>query len=167
MAAPACTWLFMGGHVSSVKILIDSGMDPDGALGEGWTPLTKAAERSHREVVKLLLDKGADPNGLEDRNDGPFGSLLRPQFPIQVAMNGDRAITMVRLLLEAGADPNVRCDRLHRARSLPSRPTPLDIAREKKEFLVAVDVVEALLGRCRPSVADDRASYSDSNGPGL
>jgi hypothetical protein len=66
-----------GGALSTVKLLLDRGADPN-AVGEfGRTPLYRAAFAGHLPVAKLLLEKGADP-----RIPNAFGEL-----PDQISRN--------------------------------------------------------------------------------
>lgn len=110
-----------------VRLLLDHGADPnaqlrtpimqrqhtagDAALGEGATPLLRAAKSGDIEIVRLLIDAGADPMhtmpngstaltyaaGLGWRN----GSPLAPSFD---QGSDDEAVETLRLLLDLGLD---------------------------------------------------------------
>jgi len=49
------------GHADVVKVLLESGADPDAKNNGGHTPLHAAAYRGHLNVASLLLEHGADP----------------------------------------------------------------------------------------------------------
>ena len=53
-----------GGHLDVVRLLIDSGADPNKASKqyEGFSPLHHAVKSGRIDVVQLLLDAGAEPN---------------------------------------------------------------------------------------------------------
>src|SRR5580704_566718 len=81
----------------------------DGALGEGATPLLRAAKTSDLSMMRLLLDSGADP-ALTTRNQttavmfaaGPSGGGLGGSFPVPEA---DK-IEAMTLALDRGVDVN-------------------------------------------------------------
>ena len=54
-------------NVEAVKMLLDLGLDPNGANKDGRTPLMGAAMKGRNEVVQLLVDRGAK---LETRDHG-------------------------------------------------------------------------------------------------
>lgn len=113
--------------VDIVRLLLANGADPDAellkpiiqrqhtagdfALGEGATPLLRAAKSGDVEIMRLLLDAGADPThampdgstalmyaaGLGWRN----GSPLAPSYD---QGSEEDAIDAIRLLLELGID---------------------------------------------------------------
>ena len=111
--------------VDVARILLTHGADPnarlttpilqrhhsggDGALGEGATPLLRAAKTSDVSMMRLLLDSGADP-ALTTRNQttavmfaaGPSGGGLGGSFPVSDA---DKIAAMT-LALDRGVDVN-------------------------------------------------------------
>ena len=117
--------------VDIVRMLLDRGADPnaklrtpimqrqhtagDAALGEGATPLLRAAKSGDIEIVQLLVAAGADPThtmpngstalmyaaGLGWRN----GSPIAPSFD---QGSEEEAIETLRLLLELGLDINAQ-----------------------------------------------------------
>jgi ankyrin repeat protein len=54
-------------NLEAVRMLLDLGLDPNGANREGRTPLMGAALKGRTEVVQLLVDRGAS---LETRDGG-------------------------------------------------------------------------------------------------
>ncbi|HEY8520118.1 MAG TPA: ankyrin repeat domain-containing protein [Gammaproteobacteria bacterium] len=117
--------------VDIIRRLLERGADPnaqlkkpimqrhhtagDATLGEGATPLLRAAKSGDIEVVRLLLAAGADPHhkmpngatalmyaaGLGWRN----GSPIAPSFD---QGSEEEAVETMRLLLELGLDINAR-----------------------------------------------------------
>lgn len=81
------------GHLSIVKLLIESNADINAKDTMGYSALHAAVSAGHISVVELLLNRGADPNALDAYGNGP---LFR-------ASHQDNAI--IALLLEYGANP--------------------------------------------------------------
>jgi ankyrin repeat protein len=54
-------------NVEAIRMLLDLGLDPNGANSEGRTPLMGAALKGRNEVVQMLVDHGAR---LEQRDGG-------------------------------------------------------------------------------------------------
>ncbi|HEX6996863.1 MAG TPA: ankyrin repeat domain-containing protein [Gammaproteobacteria bacterium] len=120
--------------VDIIRRLLELGADPnatlskpimqrhhtagDASLGEGATPLLRAAKSGDIEVVRLLLAAGADPHhrmpngatalmyaaGLGWRN----GSPIAPSFD---QGSEEEAVETLELLLELGLDINARDER--------------------------------------------------------
>jgi ankyrin repeat protein len=66
-----------------VKILLDSGANPNIKTKCGWTPLIYAASKNSEDIVRLLLEKGADLSGAlnilnksKSRRKGPLVEFL-------------------------------------------------------------------------------------------
>ncbi|KAL3465622.1 ankyrin repeat-containing domain protein [Aspergillus heterothallicus] len=90
------------GHISTVRLLLSHGADPDAKLDDspplgGHTALWHAAGENHPEIVTLLLNAGASVNGGEESN---------PRlYPVSIAaIRGHE--TVLRILLSAGAQPD-------------------------------------------------------------
>lgn len=79
-----------GGNLPGVKVLLESGADPNATTGSGVTPLHIAVET---EIVRVLLAAGANPNARARNGDTPLRSAA------------DRGmIEVVKILLSAGAE---------------------------------------------------------------
>jgi ankyrin repeat protein len=83
--------------------------NPDGTLGEGATPLMRAARKGDRQLMRLLLDGGADPAARTVRGATPllylagFGGLGRfGEYDLNRATDTEFAEGM-RLVLDRGA----------------------------------------------------------------
>jgi ankyrin repeat protein len=65
-------------NVDAVKLLLDLGLDPNGANRDGRTPLMGAALKGRPEVIQLLVDHGAkiDQRDHGSRDTDKVGSLL-------------------------------------------------------------------------------------------
>jgi len=93
-----------------VKILLDSGADPNKQSKAGQTALMLAAHNSSPErgtssekTVKILLKAGADPN----KQDTECGSTaLMMAAGDSSSERGTSSEKTVKILLKAGADPN-------------------------------------------------------------
>jgi ankyrin repeat protein len=77
-----------------LKFLLDHGADTNFVSEDGWTPLTAATRRGHRQAVGLLLDSNADMS--KTTKDG--------WTPLMIAASNGR-VEVVQLLLEKGVDP--------------------------------------------------------------
>lgn len=88
-----------------VRVLLESGADPDQRQADGATALHWAVYRQDMEMAGLLLSAGADVNAVNRLGASP----------LFVAAEGDNA-GLIRQLLEAGADPDI---------ALPMGETPV------------------------------------------
>lgn len=100
--------------------LLDHGADPnqtlktpllmrlhnfgDGSLGEGATPLMRAAKVGDAALMKVLLDKGADAN--RAMKSGTTALMIAASRPGRAAGPVERTIGALTVLLERGADVN-------------------------------------------------------------
>ena len=107
-------------HNSTVKILLNAGMEIDARNCYGRTPIFQAVGSGHEETIRVFVEKGANVNAID--NEG--WSVLH------VAVFHER-ITVAALLLDHGAKINCDADGI----------TPLHIAALRKN----IDLVELLL----------------------
>ncbi len=90
------------GHAAAVRVLLDAGVDVDGATPNGLTPLQFAMIRRQEALALFLLERGADPN-----KAGPGFA------PLHVAgYLGQTAIA--KALIARGADVNQRMPKPYR-----------------------------------------------------
>lgn len=82
------------GDLSTVRLLLNSGADPNYRDREGWSAIHWAAEEGHLDVVLLLLEHGANVNAVSS-----YGTS-----PLHCAANGGHN-NVVSELLQYGADP--------------------------------------------------------------
>lgn len=84
-----------------MRLLIDSGANPDARMQGASTPLHLAASIGRAERVSLLLSFSADVNA----------RTLTGETPLYLACSYSReanGMTVVEVLLSAGADPEIR-----------------------------------------------------------
>jgi cytohesin len=128
-----------GGHLKSVKLLLEAGAELESADEAGFTPLLSAIETDRLETVEYLLAHGASRKARTDLGKGPLRVaattnalrtarfLLGRKEPvegdtpglntplIEAAASGHPE--MIALLLEHGASPEAR-DKVQRATPL-------------------------------------------------
>jgi len=81
------------GNVEMVRLLLESGADPNAATGYPRKPLASAAARGHAQIAELLISAGADPDGIDADGDPP----------LRLAVEAGHA-DVVRVLLAANCD---------------------------------------------------------------
>jgi hypothetical protein len=84
-------------HISIVRLLLESGLDPDSKDTDERSPLHLATTSGNQVLVHMLLEQGADPDLCDQWGRTPLH---------YAAMSGDNRI--VRDLLHYGADANIR-----------------------------------------------------------
>ena len=86
-----------GGHVITVRLLLDRGADTEAKGFSNLTPLHRAASNGHEAAIVLLLDRGADTEAVDSVG----------QTPLHMAVwNGHEAA--IKLLLDRGADTEAK-----------------------------------------------------------
>jgi ankyrin repeat protein len=111
-----------------VKILLAHGADPnvrlkrpilgrhhtptgDASLGQGTTPLARAAKSNDLEVMKTLLDAGADPTlTLKDRTTtlmiAAAGGAVVGAYAGAIPVTEEASLQAIKMLAERGVDVN-------------------------------------------------------------
>ena len=84
-----------GGHLNTIKLLLENGAQTQRLDDEQWSALTYAAAHGRLEVVNLLLQWGADASGVNRYGNTPLHWAVENNHPL-----------IVRRLLEVGADPD-------------------------------------------------------------
>ena len=87
----------MRGDVATVRSLLERGVDPNAAQGDGMTALHWAAERGHEELARVLITAGAKLEPV---------TRLGAYRPVHLAAKGGH-VRVLRALLEGGASPTV------------------------------------------------------------
>ncbi len=108
-------------NFSTVRALLDQGVNANARDDYGWTPLMWAAKYGHKEIVELLLNKNVD---IDAKDNNGYTALMF------ATMSGHKDV--VELLIEAGADVNARDDFGKTALLNPARNGYKDIV----EFLL-------------------------------
>jgi len=84
------------GNLEIVKLLLESGADPELSPYFEDSSLGRAVDKENLEIVKLLLQAGANPN------KGGGSLVLHPAI-------GSKNIEIIKVLIDAGADINGTC----------------------------------------------------------
>ena len=105
-----------GGHVDTVRTLLDRGANVDDTAPNGASALVVAAVNAHWELGALLLDAGADPD-LAGQGWTALHQVVRTrtlnigQFPHPVPTGRLSGLDFARRLIAAGADLDARVTR--------------------------------------------------------
>jgi len=83
----------------------------DAALGEGTTPLARAAKSNDLQLMRMLLDAGADPKlTLKDRTTvlmiAAAGGAVVGAYAVAIPVTEESSIEAVKLCLDRGVDIN-------------------------------------------------------------
>ena len=111
-----------------VKLLLAKGADPnvrlkrpiigrhhtptgDASLGEGATPLARAAKSNDLQVMRLLFDAGADPRlTLKDRTTPAMisagGGAVIGAYAVAIPVTEESSLEAIKLCVEHGVDIN-------------------------------------------------------------
>ncbi len=105
-----------GGHIETVRTLLDRGANVNDTAPNGASALVVAAVNAHWELGALLLDAGADPN-LAAQGWTALHQVVRTrtlnigQFPHPVPTGRLSGLDFARRLIAAGADVDARVTR--------------------------------------------------------
>jgi hypothetical protein len=80
------------GRLEPIKVLLESGANPDQVDERGWGPLHFAADKGHWNIARLLLEKGATPGLINGSGMTPLDYVVSGGY-----------LELVRLLLECDA----------------------------------------------------------------
>ncbi len=83
----------------------------DASLGEGTTPLARAAKSNDLQVMRLLFDAGADPRlTLKDRTTvamiAAAGGAVVGAYAVAIPVTEDSSLEAIKLCIEHGVDIN-------------------------------------------------------------
>ena len=83
----------------------------DASLGEGTTPLARAAKSNDLQLMRVLLDAGADPKlTLKDRTTvlmiSAAGGAVVGAYAVAIPVTEESSIEAIKLCLERGVDIN-------------------------------------------------------------
>jgi ankyrin repeat protein len=83
----------------------------DASLGEGSTPLARAAKSNDLQVMKLLFDAGADPRlTLKDRTTvamiAAAGGAVVGAYAVAISVTEESSLEAIKLVVEHGVDIN-------------------------------------------------------------
>lgn len=83
----------------------------DASLGEGTTPLARAAKSNDLQLMRLLLDAGADPKlTLKDRTTvlmiAAAGGAVVGAYAVAIPVTEESSIEAIKLCLDRGVDVN-------------------------------------------------------------
>lgn len=115
-------------HLDFIRLLLDSGADPNARLTEstetrtvftnqwldenGATAFLRASQSGDVELMRLLLDYGADPHIYTELGVTPLSAAAGIGWVegITSEWSTEQTVEAVRLLLELGIDPNYQAD---------------------------------------------------------
>jgi uncharacterized protein len=83
----------------------------DASLGEGTTPLARAAKSNDLQLMHMLIDAGADPTlTLKDRTTvlmiAAAGGAVVGAYAVAIPVTEERSIEAIKLCLDRGVDVN-------------------------------------------------------------
>lgn len=92
------------GKAQLVQQILDSGVDPNTADENGWTPLMEASKKVRTNIVEMLLKAGANPNAVDKYGNTALLEISGTEY----FRKGYTHAEIVGALLASGADPNIQ-----------------------------------------------------------
>lgn len=105
-----------------IEQLLASGVSPNAADQNGYTPLHAAASYGNRDLLKLLVSKGGDVNIRDNDGDAPLHHV--------------EDLETAKLLIELGADWKIRNN---------DGQTAKEVIEEDGEFIEVAEYLESLV----------------------
>jgi ankyrin repeat protein len=102
-----------GGHLETVRTLLDKGADVNETAGNGLSVLVLAIINAHYELAAFLLERGADPNAAGQGWTALHQVVSTPRlsygrFPHPPQSGRILPLDLAKRLLDRGADVNAR-----------------------------------------------------------
>jgi|GEM_PF-1030611 len=137
------------GHVSTVKLLLENGADPN-LLDENikLTPLMLAAAFGRKEIVKLLLGYNADINYKKNNGFTELGNTA-----LMSAVSSGKT-DVVKLLLENGADPDIEDGYGKTALERAQKANNTECARIISEYMNNSGLIKSDITKYTPTDAE-------------
>jgi len=100
-------WLVAHGTLDQVKLLLQHGADPHGAISHGDDVVGSAIQRRDGNSLALRALIATGRVNLNAITTGRLAHSNIPPYPLDIAIEANRP-EMVEALLDGGADPNIR-----------------------------------------------------------
>jgi len=95
------------GKAQLVQQILDSGVDPNTADENRWTPLMEASRKVRGNIVKMLLEARANPNVVDKYGNTALLEISGTEY----FRKGYTHAEIVGALLASRADPNIQGNR--------------------------------------------------------
>jgi len=95
------------GKARSVQQILDSGVDPNTADENGWTPLMEASKKVRTNILEMLLEAGANPDVVDKYGNTALLKISGTEY----FRKGYTHAEIVGALLASGAEPNIQGNR--------------------------------------------------------
>jgi len=147
-----------GGHLDTVKLLLDHGADLSAKKNDGASPMTLT---SNREIIDLFKNVNSLVDAATKGNNQSFKELIDKGTPVNgLDQFGHSALTeasyngkteLVKLLLDKGADPNIKKS---------DGETPLSLATGQKHQDIVALLNEAIAKQSKATTTPAAAQGS-------